>query len=32
MESTIMAVEDDGLDDFDAETYDMESFDEGAGL
>jgi hypothetical protein len=32
MESTIMAVEDDGLDDFDAEAYDMESFDEGAGL
>lgn len=32
MESTIMAVEDDGLDEFDTEAYDMDSFDEGAGL
>ena len=32
MESTIMAVEDDGMDDFDAAGYDVESFDEGAGL
>lgn len=32
MESTIMAIEDDGLDDFEAAGYDVESFDEGAGL
>ncbi len=32
MEATIMAVEDDGMDDFDAAGYDVESFDEGAGL
>lgn len=32
MENTIMAIEDDGLDDFEAAGYDVESFDEGAGL
>jgi hypothetical protein len=32
MESTIMAIEDDGLDDFEAEGYAVEDFDEGAGL
>lgn len=32
MESTIMAIEDDGLDDFEAEGYAIEDFDEGAGL
>ena len=32
MEATIMAVEDDGMDDFDAAGYDVENFDEGAGL
>jgi hypothetical protein len=32
MESTIMAVEDDGLDEFDTEAYDMDSFDEEAGV
>lgn len=32
MEASIMAVEDDGLDEFDAEGYDLETFDEGAGL
>lgn len=32
MENTIMTIEDDGLDDFEAAGYDVESFDEGAGL
>ena len=32
MEASIMAVEDDGLDEFDTEGYNMEEFDEGAGL
>lgn len=32
MEASIMAIEDDGMDDFDAAGYDIESFDEGAGL
>ena len=32
MEETIMAVEDDGLDEFDSEGFDVDEFDEGAGL
>jgi hypothetical protein len=32
MEASIMAVEDDGLDDFEAEGYDLEAFNEEAGL
>ena len=32
MEATIMAVQDDGLDDFDTEGYDTEAFDEEASL
>lgn len=32
MEDSIMAIEDDGLDDFDAEGYDVEEFNEEASL
>jgi hypothetical protein len=32
MEASILAVEDDGLDEFDTEGYNVEEFDEGAGL
>jgi hypothetical protein len=32
MEATLMAVEDDGLDEFETEGYAVEEFDEGAGL
>ena len=32
MEESIMAVQDDGLDDFDTEGYDMDNFDAEAGL